>query len=54
MVTQVTGVQDVKTKCDQSCTRMEEEVINSSLRNWQPQERLALSWGLKDEQTFNK
>lgn len=30
MVTQVTGVQDVKTKCDQSCTRMEEEVINSS------------------------
>ena len=34
--------------------REEKEVTNSSLRNWQPQERLALSWGLKDEQTFNK
>lgn len=30
MVTQVTGVQDLKTTCDQSCTGMEEEVIDSS------------------------
>ena len=34
--------------------REEKEVINSTLRNRQPQERLASSWGLQDERTFNK
>lgn len=33
-VTQVTGVQDMKTKCDQSCSRREEEVVNSSWGSW--------------------
>lgn len=34
-ITQVTGVRDVRAKCDKSCNRVEEKEIHSSLGIWE-------------------